>query len=115
MISFNGEKEIDRVNVIKTFVDSCNSANSGMPARKIPMVPQFVTVNELSKNGYDMSVDGYRIPLGIDYANMQLFHLDMFKKSVLAIVGGEKSGKTNIVKHIINCLQENIFDNYKYI
>ena len=83
-----------------------------MPARKIPMVPDIVTSDELAKNGYDLGVAAYRIPLGIDYANMQLFHIDLLKKSVLAIVGGEKSGKTNIVKHIINCIQRQIFDNY---
>lgn len=111
-LSFSGEKEIDRVSAIKSFVDNCNSANSGMPARKIPMVPDIVTSDELAKNGYDLGVAAYRIPLGIDYANMQLFHIDLLKKSVLAIVGGEKSGKTNIVKHIINCIQRQIFDNY---
>ena len=110
-LSFEGEREIDRVREIRSFVDSANSANSGMPARRIPQVPETVTMAGLAAEGYDTAVRDCRIPLGVDYANMELFRLDLTKGGFLAVAGGEGRGKTNLTRHILRSIQDHIFDN----
>ncbi len=110
-LSFEGEREIDRVREIRAFVERSNSVNSGLPARKIPQVPETVTLAGLEADGYDLTVRNCRIPLGVDYATMELFHLDLMKGGFLAIAGGEGRGKTNLTRHILRSIQDHIFDN----
>lgn len=114
-ISFYGEKEIDRVNKIHQFVADCNSHNIDSHARQIPMVPEMLTLEVMQLEGHNVSISNYRIPVGLDYSNMEVVYLDLLRQGIVAISGSEQSGKTNYLRHVIRSLQRHIFDNFTYV
>lgn len=107
-LSFEGEREIDRVKDIKNFINSINKVNAGKFAKKIPEIPQKLNCDYVRANYQSSSYS--MIPVGIDYESVDFVEFDLNKIAALAIAGKEKSGKTNFVKGIINHLQNNIFD-----
>lgn len=114
-LSFQGEREIDRVNDMRRYVDQANRRNQGKRAVPIPVVPELVTLDGLSQSGCDIRTANWRVPLGMDYADMSLFSVDLWKTGLLAIAGGEGMGKTNLILHILDSIQSNIFDNLSHI
>ena len=110
-IAFSGDKEIDRVNNIKSYIAERNQTNTGAPAKIIPLMPEIIDEAYLKNNNYDAAVNNYLIPIGIDYLDMGLYHIDLLKYGALAISGREQSGKTNLVYHILSSIKKNIFTN----
>ncbi len=110
-LSFDGEKEIDRVNTMRQFVAQCNERHPSSSARKIPVVPERITMANMGEDGYDFSVRNYRVPIGLDYADLGVIYLDLIKQGILGISGAEQYGKTNLIKHIVDAVQSNILDN----
>lgn len=110
-LGFSGEREIDRVSKMREFVTSCNMRYCDSRARQIPQMPDCLSIRDMEANGYNVAVKDYVVPIGVDYANLEVVHIDMLKQGILGISGTEQSGKTNLVRHIIISLQSNILDN----
>lgn len=107
-LAFEGEREIDRVVSIKSFIDGVNDANVGELAKKIPSIPAVLDKDYVSAN-YTSS-KAYSLPIGIDYDTVEFVSLDLAKESTIAISGRESSGKTNWISLIMNYCQLNVFD-----
>lgn len=107
-LAFEGEREIDRVNAVKAFVDKWNAQRNESRARRIPEVPKLVDARYVKEN---CSVDDqYIIPTGIDYDTVEWNCIDFFRTSAVGIIGKEHFGKTTVVRNILNRLQKAIFD-----
>jgi S-DNA-T family DNA segregation ATPase FtsK/SpoIIIE len=109
-LAFEGEKEIDRVGAIKEFIKVNNKANQDVRARRIPEVPQILDIDYVQNNYGQSRAKPYQIPVGIDYDTVEFATIDLSKILMLSIAGRESSGKTNLVKILMNYLQQHIFD-----
>lgn len=107
-LSFEGDREIDRVQDIKSFIEKSNKNNFGSMAKIIPEIPAQLDVNYVENNYSSNTIS--KLPVGIDYDNVDFVELDLNKINSMAISGKEKSGKTNFVKGLLKHLQNNIFD-----
>lgn len=101
-LAFAGDKEIDRVNEMRSFVEDINQRYPGMYAKRMPVIPNVVTQEFMTDTFGVQEVNLLRIPVGIDYDTMECVHMDFGKNPVWAISGREKSGKSNLIRLLIN-------------
>lgn len=109
-LAFEGEKEIDRVQAIKLFMEVIAYRYKDQYAKQIPEVPKCLDVNYLEKHFRNHKVLPYQVPVGIDYDLVDFCLINLRRIQMLCITGKEGSGKTNFVKHIIYQLYRNMFD-----
>ena len=122
--AFDGEKEIEKVASIKEFISNVNDKFGDETARKIPEIPNILTPQYVVENVIEpgQRFKPYNVPISMDYENVELQVLDLIKIGAFSIIGREKSGKTNILRVIMNTLQNRvisepaevyIYDNYE--
>ena len=107
-MAFEGEREIDRVNDILSFIKQINEQFANQFAVHIPEVPVELDMSYVNDN-YSKNTP-YLLPLGIDYEKVVFVDLDLLKATTIGITGREASGKTNFVRLIMNYCQQNVFD-----
>ena len=110
-LAFEGEREIDRVTAMRKYAVDVNKSNQGAQARPVPVVPEIVTMASLKTQQQDICTKPYKIPFGMNYADMNIEYLNLLQNGVLGILGREESGKTNFVLNVLNVIQSNIFGN----
>ena len=110
-LAFEGEREIDRVITMRSYVVDINEHNSGSPAKPIPVVPEIVTIASLKAQHPELCQAAYQIPFGMNYADMRIEYLNLLQNGVLGILGREEGGKTNFVLNVLSVIQSNIFSN----
>lgn len=103
-----GDKEYIRVKNIKKEIVSCNQRYPMQYALSIPIVPDIIRFSAIRENEA-LYKNSYKVPLGIQYSTVQYAMLDIASMGLLAVLGGEQSGKTNFVKHIMAAIQTNLF------
>lgn len=103
---FDGEKEIDRVNAIRSFIEDTNTRFKDSRARQIPCIPNVLT-EEMMTDAFGVAFDDYRLPIGLTYDEVKPFYLDLKQMGVLGICGKEGTGHKNFVTHLINSLNSN--------
>lgn len=103
-LAFKGEKEIERVTEIKNFIDSVNTKNKGVRARRIPLIPSSLTKQFMLEQFSGDMQDEFNVVSGLDYATVSPFVLNFASLSLLAVTGREKSGKHNWVKYSVDML-----------
>ncbi len=109
-LPFEGEKEIERVEAIRTHTAALNCRYPQSRARAIPQVPEVLDDAYVKENLPKHLAKPYAVPVGIDYETVAWSMLDLCKISSLAITGRERFGKTNYLALVLNYLQENVFD-----
>lgn len=109
-LSYDGEREIDRVDKIKEFISSTNALNDNLRARRIPEVPPILDMSYVKENMRDNLLKPYQIPIGIDYETVEFVSVDLSKALTIGITGREGQGKTNILRLCMNYLQSKVFD-----
>lgn len=108
-LAFEGEREIDRVTAMRSYVEAMNRKTGGAKAKPIPVVPEIVTSKTL------LAIDGncidtpYQIPYGMNYSNMRIEKINLLQSGILALSGREESGKTNFVISLLGLINSNIF------
>lgn len=108
-LSFEGEKEIERVAIMKDFIQEINNRYPGMGARKIPEIPALLE-EKIFAGEYGINrKDTYQIPVGLTYENIAPMVVNLLQQGVFSIIGREESGKRNLLRVIMNQLYENIF------
>ena len=111
LISFEGEKEITRVENMKLFIKNNSKEYMSEKAIPIPEVPAIIKRSELYEANKNLYLQPYQIPIGIDYATVAYRYIDLMSVGLFAVSGKEKSGKTNFIRHILHSIQQNIFNN----
>lgn len=101
--SFEGLKEINRVNNIKAFNQRINEMYPNSRATLIPEIPEFLMENEIRKQ-HSSCFLGYNVILGFDYDTLMPKTINLCGLNLL-ISGTPKSGKGNFIKYIISCLE----------
>lgn len=121
-LAFEGEKEIDRVNEIKDFIKKTNDLYPDLRAKRIPEIPELFSLTYAKANYPKLLNIPYQVLYGINYRNATPELLDMRKITAVGIVGRNGMGRCNIVKVILDSLENNcdnapvdiyIIDNYE--
>lgn len=111
-LAFSGEKEYERVGAIGDFIESVNRRYKDERAYPIPEIPDILTRQYLESVCNSKPKD---IVLGLDYETVNPVVMNCMQHSSLVISGGEKSGKTNFIKYILQCLSKSNPDMEVYI
>lgn len=107
-LSFLGEKEIDRIDRIRSFVEKINNEYAGMVARKIPEVPNDLDANYISNNfEYDVK---NQIAISMSYPNVEPIYFDIYNMMTLSIVGKLSKNVKNFEVALLKDLEKNYFE-----
>lgn len=102
-LAFSGQKEIERVNQMHTFIDTVNQKYKNERVKKIPCIPATLT-KELFINEFSAIEKNNRIPIALTYDNVMPFYLNLRQIGMLGITGKAEFGHKNITSYIINTL-----------
>ena len=103
-LAFKGEKEIDRVKEIKSYIEEVNAANRNAFARRIPVIPASLTAEYMVEQFGNYMQSKFSIVTGLDYATVSPCLVDFANLGLLAITGREKSGKHNWIQYSLGML-----------
>lgn len=103
-LAFIGEKEIDRVQEIKTYVSMTNNANKNSIAKRIPLVPTSLTKGYMVEQFAVYMDEKFSLVAGLDYATVTPYVMDFASLGLLAIVGRENAGKHNWIRYSVDML-----------
>lgn len=99
-LAFEGEKEIERVHSIRSFINEINALTIDVEAKKIPTIPTILSEEELIGK-YKAERKDYSLPIGITYEEVKPFYLDFAHLGALGICGKENRGHANFIKYMI--------------
>lgn len=109
-MAFQGEKEIERVQAIKDFVEEMNQKYPNEHAKRIPEIPKLLDETYI-KNEYPTYVEKDKLLLGLNYETIMPVTLDILTLPFLAIVGSKDSGKRAFLEYMMKVLfDEKLFD-----
>ena len=106
-IAFEGEKELDRSNAIKMFVDEINAQYPNELAKKIPSIPEVLTFDYIDNN-YNVQSSGYQYPIALDYSNIDVVTLDLKSWNEFCIIGKDTSKKLAVANSIMASIHHNV-------
>lgn len=106
-IAFEGEKELDRSNAAKKFVDEINALYPNELARKIPNIPEVLTLDYIDNN-YNFKAAGYQYPIALDYANVDVVALDLKAWNEFCIIGKDSGKKLAVTNSIMDAIHHNV-------
>lgn len=109
-LAFEGVKEIERVEKIKSYISSVNTIYAGVCARRIPEVPQNLDMEYVNNNIGNTVLRDMQVTIGIDYDTVEFTSVDLCKALTIGVTGREGYGKTNFTRLIISYLQSKVFD-----
>lgn len=109
-LAFEGIKEIERVEKIKTYIAAVNSKFAGINARRIPEVPQKLDMEYVRNNIGNVTLKDMQATIGIDYDTVEFTTIDLSKALTIGVTGREGYGKTNFTKLLVSHLQSKVFD-----
>lgn len=106
-LAFEGDKEFERVNAMRSFVQQINERYGGRSAAaEIPVIPKVLT-EEMLADRFARSLEPYHIIAGLDYATVSPVVLDMTRQGLLAISGRQGMGRSNFIRHLLYSLEQN--------
>jgi DNA segregation ATPase FtsK/SpoIIIE, S-DNA-T family len=118
-LAFEGEREIERIQNMQKFVGEMNERYSKMRAVPIPEIPQLLGEKYVFDR-FKGSYDTVKQIIGIGYETVSPIVYEIPKNNLLAVCGGENTGKANFLKYILHSMQRThsdielfIFNNYK--
>ncbi len=103
-LSFDGVKEIDRVQQMRAFIDAVNERNKKQFAKKIPFIPATLTA-DIMKQDYSARAQRYRVPIGLTYNEVTPFYLDLASLGIMGLCGKENTGHKNFVQLILESIE----------
>lgn len=106
-IAFEGEKELDRSNAVKKFVEEINAQYPNELARKIPSIPEVLTLDYIDDN-YNFKTVGYQYPIALDYANVDVVTLDLKAWNEFCIIGKDSGKKLTATNSIMAAIHHNV-------
>lgn len=108
-LSFDGNREIERVENMREFIGRINTGFKGRKAKRIPEIPVVLTENGFTEEFGMASPVPYTVPFGLYYESIEAFSIDLLSIGVFSIIGRKGSGKSNILKLLLSYLYQNMF------
>ena len=108
-IAFEGEKELDRSNAVKKFVDEINAQYPNEMAKKIPSIPEVLSFDYIDNN-YSVKMSGYQYPIALDYSNVDVVTLDLKAWNEFCIIGKDAGKKLAATNSIMAAIHHNVLN-----
>ena len=108
-LSFDAKREIERIEMIREFVEKVNERCGDAHARRIPTIPAEVTEKYLEEQ-YGSQTDhikNYTIPLGISYNSIEPIYMNLARNPLHAIMGSNELGRAEYIRYVLECLERN--------
>ncbi len=102
-LAFDGEKEFERATAIREFVEECNERYQGQKAKAIPYIPNIMT-NAILREDYKAIPNGYQLPIGLTYSEVEPFYMDFATLGAIGICGKQNRGHYNFISNILETL-----------
>lgn len=106
-LGFEGEREVDRVAAMRAFVATANAAHPGERARRIPTVPDDLTLGYVREN---FEVGASAVPLGLSYATVEPVCVDLDAQFSLSIVAKDERASLPVLATLMADLRRGFFD-----
>lgn len=107
-LSFEGEKEFERVREIKKFVEEQNAKYAGQKAKVIPEIPKELNVDYIQKVYPNYQKEG-TVVLGLDYNTVLPSVLDLTAGGMLTLSGKKEKGKDVFAKYFVESMLKETF------
>lgn len=105
-LAFDGEKEIDRVRQMQQFIAETNAKYDGIRAKRIPCIPAVLSEDAMARE-FGAEANGYRMPVGLTYKDVEPFYLDFVQLGILGLCGKEGTGHKNFIRLVFDALEAN--------
>ncbi len=113
-LAFEGEKEIERVQNMRAFIEKVNSKYTELQAKQIPFIPSTLDAKTMVKV-YNTAPSKYSLPIGLAYDDVKPFVLNLNAIGILGITGKEGFGHKNFVSLIIKSLMSKCMSNAEIV
>ena len=98
-LAFSGDKEIDRLDNMRSFCMDINNRFGNEHARKIPFIPASLTYNML-QNDYNIVQEAMSIPIGLTYQEVAPFNLELDGIGIMGLCGDKDGIKSEFLRYI---------------
>ncbi len=105
-LAFEGEREVERVDAIRRFIEEQNRVYAGEQAQQIPEIPELFTQEDAAAIAAAEDVAGSRFIAGLDYASVAPVIWELDSLGVLAVTGREGMGQHNFLRYLITTQSE---------
>lgn len=113
-LAFDGDKEIERVNAIKEYVERVKEKYPDVHAKRIPEIPDLLDWKYMEQE-YGGTLGTDVMPLGLDFESITPVMLDLMVMPFVAVVGNKNSKKQAFLRYFVNMLlNERYFDSDIY-
>lgn len=104
-LAYEGEKEIERSNTIKDFINSVNEKYKWEYAKVIPEIPENLSYGYI-KEHYNDKITQYAYPIGLDYASVDIVTLDFKQINELCIIGNDHMKRLQALSSIFEIIEQ---------
>ena len=104
-LSFKGDKEIERVQNIITFVNGNNKEYPNDYAMSIPIIPNVLMGSQIFTQ-YHARMTQYQVFAGLNFSTVSPVWFNFKQLGVLAISGRDGMGKHNFIRHMISTIEK---------
>lgn len=100
-------REIDRVEAVRSLIEIRNQETEGR-ALPIPMVPDVLPLEQVFAEHPERFRTPGRLPIGLDYNQVEFVCLDLFQCSTFSLLGGDATGRLEFLLAFLEELQRTI-------
>lgn len=106
-LGFDAKREIDRIEIIRKYVKETNAKCNGVHARRIPTIPDEVTLAYLNEHYGDQSdnIAAYNYPAGISYTTIEPVYLPLMRNTLVSMHGQDELGRLDFIKYVLYALE----------
>lgn len=105
-LAFEGEKEHERVDEMRKFVKEENEKNPKKKANIIPVIPDLLTSNYVDEQLSYFATNKYDLVVGLNYANVSPFVLNLAALGSITVSGKENSGRSNFIRYLVSAMEK---------
>lgn len=105
-LAFEGEKEHERVDEMRKFVKEENEKNPKKKANIIPVIPDLLTSNYVDEQLSYFATNKYDLVVGLNYANVSPFVLNLATLGSITVSGKENSGRSNFIRYLVSAMEK---------
>lgn len=106
-LAFEGEKEIERSQAIRAFIENINAKYTMIRAKRIPEIPNVLTYDYIEQN-FKYKKKEYVYPMALDYATVDVVALNCRQMNEICIIGNDSAVRMRTLRTILTSIEKNL-------